>query len=263
MTIEKYTQIINQSNLSKNTIIKYISNLNSLENETGGAFPKLLDNEILLFNHINESKFYEKNQRKYSVISYINTMNLPNKYFIENTEPMEYVRKIEKVYPKLQDLKKDRVKQNDKYIELILNLLLNYNALRTDIANVKVRNYTEDDPRYVDGEIIYPTINKVKIKENIVIKLNKIDREILNNYSKEDNYIFKTESTNRNNAFGKYVKLITQKYLGQALTLTDLRHIKTADNFEKTDITKDNLEKLILLTKENGHSLNIAVKHYM
>ena len=261
MTIEKYSELINKTELSKKTIIKYISNLNSLERETGKTFPKLLDDEEGLWKHINDSTFHEKNQRKYSVISYINTVNLPNTFFIKNTGPEDYVKKKEKEYPTLDSLKKLRTKDEPMYVHLILNLLLNYNALRCDIANIKMENYTENEPRYESGKIIYPTINKQKIKKDIVIELDQVDQNIIAKY--DGDYIFETKSKNRSNAFTKFVKSLTEKHLGQILTVTDLRHINTKNNFEKTGITKENLEKLTELTRLNGHSVYTASKHYL
>jgi hypothetical protein len=140
-------------------------------------------------------------------------------------------------------------------------LLLHYNALRCDISNIKLKNYTENDPRYENGKIIYPTINKIKIKKDIVLELDEVDQDIISKLDGE--YIYETKSKNRSNAFTSFVKSLTKKHLGQTLTVTDLRHIHTKNNFEKTEITKENLEKLTELTRLNGHSIATASKHYL
>jgi hypothetical protein len=49
--------------------------------------------------------------------------------------------------------------------KLVLSLLLNYEqVLRTDLALVWCKDYTDDEPRYVDGVIIFPTIKKTNHK---------------------------------------------------------------------------------------------------
>ena len=269
MTIEEYSERLKTTTLSLSTIGKYVSNLINLEKELqdmGFKFPELLEQEEILWEHINQSAFIDKDQRKHSVKSYIVIMELTDKYkyFITELAKGEFIRykkKDTKVYPKLEDLKKKALDVTG-YEKLVLNLLLNYNCLRTDLVNVKLKNYSETEPRYLDGKIIYPTINKVDIKVPIEIQLNNEDIIEIEKNKDEEYLLCKKISGKRQDNYSKFISRLTEKYLGEKLTQTDFRHIHTISNENECRIDKEFVEKYIEFSKRckmNGHCIDTAL----
>lgn len=87
--------------------------------------------------------------------------------------------------------KKEKTESKINYINFIKSLYTNYPPLRSDIYNVKLKDYDENVDNYIkDGQFI---INKfIKVPRNIkrVINLNERDIEFIKEYSKTNDVLY-------------------------------------------------------------------------
>jgi hypothetical protein len=73
------------------------------------------------------------------------------------------------------------------------------------------KNFKEDEPRYIDGFLIFPSILKTNYK-NIQITLSKEDKLLVD--TTKEYLIGSITSKDRSNTYSKYIKRITKKYFG-------------------------------------------------
>ena len=279
MTIQEYKVKLESNSVNKQTTInKKLSHLKTLEKQMQEIFPyqlfpELLEQEELIFEHIDKSGIKDTQGRKYALQDYIQIMELDYHYNYTISELKKDKFKVyesEKkktnfLYPDLKELRLKVEKLVPSKDKLYLNLLLKYNVLRTDLANVKLKNYTNKDPRYQDSVIIYPTLNKVKIYEDIVVKLDSEDQKMIKELKGDYLIEINCDAENRNGNYSKLVPKLTEKYLSIKLTQTDLRHIHTNNNFKECGIDKEFIEKykkISELCKRNGHCFDTALETY-
>jgi hypothetical protein len=280
MTIQEYKiKLESNSSNKQGTINKKLSHLKTLEKQLQETFPdilfpELLEQEELIFEHIDNSGIKDTQGRKYALQDYIQIMGLQDKYHytIDKLKEGKFQvyesekKKLDHKYPDLKELRLLVEKVEKSKEKLYLNLLLKYNVLRTDLANVKLKNYTNKDPRYIDGVIIYPTLNKVKIYEDVITKLDSEDEEMIKELTGDYLIEINCDAENRNGNYSKLVPKLTEKYLSIKLTQTDLRHIHTNNNFKECSIDKEFIEKykrISELCKRNGHCLETALETYL
>lgn len=207
-----------------------------------------------------------KQQRHFIVKSYLNFLGI-TPYKFDEVEILVEKKQLPSKDEVIEILKEKGPIKNPQD-QLIMNLLFGEypQVLRTDLANVKLKNYSNTEPHYKDGQIIFPEIRKTNFK-NIRITLNNKDRELLESLVPNQEYLINFRSnTNRNNAYTKYIQRITNKYIGIKLSQTDIRHITSTHQVLQQDLlTDDFIEKYKLLSmqaKARGHSLETALKHY-
>ena len=281
MTIAEYKERLEQEKkIAEKTLNKYLTNLRCLEMElqvkySGIKFPELLEHEEEIHKNIVESSFKDKQQRYHSLKSYIIHMNLPYTFTIKKLSEGAFVKyesekkKTQKKFPELKDLIEIYKNTPASLGEdrLYLSLLVNYNILRTDLANVKLKDYNETEPRYVDGCIIYPSLNKVQIYEDIIVKLNQEDIDVIKTLGEAREYLFNIggDISNRNANYTKFIKRLSTKYFKQPLIQTDFRVIHTNHNFKECGIDEEFIEKyekISEMCKANAHCFSTALKTY-
>lgn len=94
--------------------------------------------------------------------------------------------------------------------------------------------------------------------------LSKEDRELIESLNQE--FLINFKAKDRHNAYTKYIKRITMKYLGIALSQTDIRHVTATNDCVEQCIDQDFIDKfkmLSYLASQRGHSLSTALKKYV
>ena len=136
------------------------------------------------------------------------------------------------------------------------------------MAKVKVKNYKAEEAHvnFKENSIVFPTINKEKYT-NIVIKLNEEDSDLLNIMKFEGNYLLTIggKEENRCNNYSTLITTLSDRYFGQKLNQTDLRHLATTASYKKTEHLPEK-EKALLREKESrsrGHSSKTASQYYV
>ena len=241
------------------------------------SFLVKLDNDIGLNNDAPVLKAYVENlklgdktkqDKCFIIIAYLKYAKKP--LFTFDKKPIE--RDVANK-PKLADRKElqdvlNKAEINNIEHKLLLSLLLNYpQVLRTDLADVKVKNFDKKvDPHYFDGNIVFPVIRKTKFK-SIVMVLNDADKvladQIVKNATSE--FLLTISSKDRNNSYTKLIKRITKKYLGTSLSQTNFRSILASDDAKEFKVDRDFIDKVNILenrAKLRGHSLLTSLNKY-
>lgn len=278
--LEKYFELCIKKSLSDSTIKAYKCTLNNLEKDTTKSIDENLKDEDAFFQFIQELQISKSTKiKKIShVLNYIKIMH-PKKvdgifidFINEHKNTKVPVRNINTDAGKIT-LKDLQTKYNsidfdtDLQAKLVLGLLLNKSVLRNDLANVHM-NYVDENTPYFNGtDIIFPTINKVKIDEDIVITLTQSEIDLIKQLQKQRSpnnlYLIDIKYSDRSNGYSKYITNITLKYFEQKITQLGFRHISITNNVNtiNPNIIEEN-EKLNELCKKSGHSLTTMLKHY-
>lgn len=226
---------------------------------------QLLEDPSIIYNHIESLKQAPKTiQNKHFLIrTYIRENDVKVVYDDFNKDKIVRTR-VE--LPKRIDLKnklKD-VQNISTQDRLILSLFLNYpQVLRTDICCVKLKNIVKTEPHYENGIIHFPTIIKTNYT-NIKINLNDEDVALISSLNTE--YLYNSDCKDRNNHFGKYIKIISTKYLGHPLIINDYRRIVERELMEDYEIDEEfitRFRKLKVEVAKRGHDLATVFDHYV
>jgi len=272
-TIENF---INKLNLTDKTKANYKSCLQKFEKDTKKTIFELLCKESNFYKYIsNLPNLSEKTKenRKFIVLKFIKTMNLKNTYFKKKLEKKSdknsTIKKNQIITDENLDDIKDYFKEIRNTIEnnnhkLLLSLLINYQAiLRTDLANVKLKNFNDTVPHYKDGHIIFPkgSCNKVSNKTVITIELSQDDILLLN-FDKE--YLLDINYKNRNNGYSSLVAKLSKQYLGKNFTQNHYRHLHSTHHLHFID--SNFIEKFNYLSeiaRTQNHQLDTMLSYYV
>lgn len=197
------------------------------------------------------------------IVNYCNKLSNDNEV-VANVVVVEHKEADPKVLT-LQDLQQKVLDVNNKQDKLVLSLLTNYNSLRTDLVNIKLKDYDDKTPHYKDGFIVYPQNSLMKVKNtNILkIKLNEEDKNAVESLNTEYLVEFKKTTTDRNNSFSKLVSSLSKKYFGETITLTRLRHLHTNEKVDFIDDSfKEKFKRVLDLAKSQNHSVETMMSHY-
>lgn len=272
-TIENF---INKLDLTDKTKDNYKNCLQKFEKDTKKTIFQLLSKESNFYKYISNLPNLSdktKEDKKFIVLKFIKTMNLKITYF---------KKKLEKKLDKNSTIKKNQIITNEnlddikKYFKeirntiennnhkLLLSLLINYQViLRTDLANVKLKNFEYIEPHYNEGKIIFPkgSCNKVSNKTVITIDLSQDDIALLNF---DNDYLLDINYKNRSNGYSSLVSKISKQYLGKNFTQNDYRHLHSTHHLHFID--SDFIEKFNYLSeiaRNQNHQLNTMLSCYV
>lgn len=259
--------------ISTSTKKQYRSIISNVEKELGDLSKVVVDTKLIK-DFIDSQKVGLKNKqdKHYAVCSYL--IHLKRKPYEFERAPVERKKRELPDKESLKLIKNEQVVTN-KIDKLLLDLLLNYpQVLRTDLADVKIRNFNDTEAHYKDGQIIFPQINKTKYK-NITIKLTENDKQLVEDImlTNMSDYLIlmrqnngKNTQQDRNNNYSKLIVKLSKKYLGLKLTQTDFRGISATSDVVNANLDEEFLEtikKLEELAKQRGHSLKTSINKYV
>jgi hypothetical protein len=199
---------------AQSSIKVYNCFVKQIESQLNMKLSDALLQDKLVYNHIENQTVtpITKRNKHFQISKFIKLNNLNIVYDFDK-QPIKIDRKE---LPKRAELRAKLANITNTQDKLVLSLLLNYEqVLRTDLALVKCKDYTQDEPRYVDGVIIFPTIKKTNHK-NLQIKL--LPEDILLVDTSKLYLIDSIKSVDRCNSYTKYIKKITKKHLDIELT---------------------------------------------
>jgi len=240
----------------------------------------------LLATELKQIKVYEyiqglpkvQDKRKYDVICIIckyikHFPELHQDYFptkvirvIVSEEKTEVKKNLPSKTDLLEILRETNIQSGEH--KLILNLLLKYTSVqRCDLATVKLKNFDLKTDNYIsEGKLVLNSLNKVKGKKSIEIILSEED--LVNVEKLDQEYLFKSTSKDRCNAYSKMISVITNKYLGVKLSQTNFRIIHSVHNYHSiegdTNLNlKQKINKLNELCEQMGHNLMMSINTYI
>lgn len=272
-TIENF---INKLDLTDKTKANYKNCLQKFEKDTKKTIFELLCKESNFYKYISNLPNLSdktKEDKKFIVLKFIKTMNLKNTYFKKNLEKKSNKDSTIKKNQIITDENLDNIKNYFKEIrntiennnhKLLLSLLINYQViLRTDLANVKLKNFKDTEPHYKEGKIIFPkgSCNKVSNKTVITIELSQDDVQLLNF---DNDYLLDINYKNRSNGYSILVSKISKQYLGKNFTQNDYRHLHSTHHLHFID--SDFIEKfnyLSEISRLQNHNLSTMLSFYI
>jgi hypothetical protein len=275
-------EFIDNSILADTTKSNHLCRLKRIEKELGYEIVEAT--EIELWNvsqNLADIKCVTKRKYQHAIKSYLEYLNVPTPIFtknltkemidgefktpniIETEDPV-----IELNLPTLETLK-ERINEiiNPSH-RLLFNLLTCYSTvLRTDLANVKIRNYKETEPHLKDNIIVFPSINKVKINEPIILELNEVDIQLLNQIKFNDEFLIPIdcEPKNRNNNYSKLITKLSKRYFSLHLNQNCFRKIATTQSISSVSHLNIKEQNAVLneQARLRGHSVSTARSFYL
>lgn len=151
------------------------------------------------FKQSTKSKYIKNITTLFHIIENDTLYNLYNKYSFE-------LKKIIDKTPKDPIILNKSTVSKYEYDTLIHNLYTKYPPLRTDVCTVKLRDFDEKENYYKEGTLYFNNLVKVKKEYSLKIKLNEDDSNIIEKLKEQNNYLFETNSKDRNQAFVEYLK---------------------------------------------------------
>jgi hypothetical protein len=240
--------------------------------------------EIELWNvsqNLADIKCVTKRKYQHAIKSYLEYLKVPTPIFTKNlTKEMidgEFKTPniieindpiVELNLPTLETLKERINEIMNPSHRLLFNLLTCYSTvLRTDLANVKLSNYTETEPHLKDNIITFPSINKVKIDKPIILELNEVDIELFNQIKFKTDYLISIdcEPKNRSNNYSKLITKLSLKYFGLHLTQNSFRKIATTHSINSVSHLNIKEQNAVLneQARNRGHSVSTARSFYL
>jgi hypothetical protein len=248
---------------AQSSIKVYNCFVKQIESQLNMQLSDALLQDKLVYNHIENQTVtpITKRNKHFQILKYIKLNNLePSVDYEFDKQPIKVDRKE---LPKRAELRAKLANITSVQDKLVLSLLLNYEqVLRTDLALVKCKDYTQDEPRYVDGVIIFPTIKKTNHK-NLQIKL--LPEDILLVDTSKLYLIDSIKSVDRCNSYTKYIKKITKKHFDIELTQNSMRKAIERELIEELGITDEwiaTYKKLRIETAKRGHCLDTVFEYY-
>jgi hypothetical protein len=265
--METILNIINNFDLSQNTIKNYTSQFKTIHNALSVNDSLEYINDIDTFiNYLEGLNSTSSKRLKAALISKILQTN-ENKFSVQIQQLRDYLqnlgdREIVKEFKPeitLNDVK-NKVKDivNDDKAKLLLMLITNHPPLRGDYNTIKLKNFDTTVDNYYDGNSLI--FNKLMKIDNDIkpIKLNATEKLIADNIKAEGgNFLFEFASIH---GFHEYLKRISEKYIGKKQGIQFYRRLYTST---KLDGFIDMNKKANNLARDMNHSRGTQSKYYL
>jgi hypothetical protein len=256
----------------------------------GDSYQLFNSPEFLLF--VNQKESWKKENSKRGAInncsSFVSWLKKEKKIVLKNNKlHSEMVQSNARITTALKvKQQEDSVPDNSKYEEIIyalpeenlkdledkcmLVLHFLHQPLRCDTIHIKKRNYEQGTGCYFkfnDGEVVYNTVNKVKILEPITQELDQYQHELFKKLARIDNrsdYLFPFLGNQERSGeyFGTRFTRLTEKIFGEKINICMARQIKVSNDAHR----KPTFEFLVALTENcrlSAHSLEETIKTYL